>query len=46
VVINEAIEIAKKFCTSESSSFINGVLDRLGKELRPSNASSIAAPKA
>lgn len=35
VAINEAIEIAKKFGTGESSRFINGVLDRIHKELRP-----------
>jgi N utilization substance protein B len=35
VVINEAIEIAKKFGTKESSRFINGILDRIHKELRP-----------
>ncbi len=34
VVINEAIEIAKKFGTSDSSRFINGILDRIHKELR------------
>ena len=34
VAINEAIEIAKKFGTQESSRFINGVLDRVHKELR------------
>ena len=34
VAINEAIEIAKKFGTRESSRFINGVLDRVYKELR------------
>jgi len=34
VAINEAIEIAKKFGTKESSRFINGVLDRIHKELR------------
>ncbi len=34
VVINEAIEIAKKFGTEESSRFINGILDRVHKELR------------
>ena len=32
VVINEAIEIAKKFSTEESASFINGILDRIAKE--------------
>ena len=35
VVINEALEIAKKFSTQESSRFINGILDRVHKELRP-----------
>lgn len=33
VTINEAIEIAKKFSSAESASFINGVLDRLAKEV-------------
>jgi transcription antitermination factor NusB len=37
VAINEAIEIAKKFGTSESSRFINGVLDRIHRELRPAS---------
>jgi N utilization substance protein B len=37
VVINEAIEIAKKYGTSESSRFINGILDRIHRELRPSS---------
>ena len=37
VAINEAIEIAKKFGTGESSRFINGVLDRIHKELRPAS---------
>ena len=34
VAINEAIEIAKKFGTRESGRFINGILDRVHKELR------------
>jgi N utilization substance protein B len=37
VAINEAIEIAKKFGTRESSRFINGILDRIHKELRPAS---------
>ena len=37
VAINEAIEIAKKFGTAESSRFINGVLDRIRRELRPAS---------
>lgn len=31
VVINETLEIAKKFSTTESSSFINGILDAIAK---------------
>ena len=37
-VINEAIEIAKKFGTTESSRFINGVLDRILREQRATPA--------
>ena len=33
VVINEAIEIARKFSAPESVQFINGVLDSVGKEI-------------
>ncbi len=33
VVINEALEIARKFSSSESVNFINGVLDSVAKEL-------------
>ncbi|MFQ5898301.1 MAG: transcription antitermination factor NusB [Candidatus Methylomirabilia bacterium] len=35
VAINEALEVAKKFSTQESSRFINGILDRIRRELRP-----------
>jgi N utilization substance protein B len=31
VAINEAIEIAKKFGTQESASFVNGILDRIAE---------------
>ena len=34
VVINEAIELAKKFSTEKSSAFVNGVLDAILKKLR------------
>jgi len=33
VVINEAIEIARRYSSPESVTFINGVLDSVGKEL-------------
>ena len=35
VVINEALEIAKKFSTDESTRFVNGLLDRVRRELCP-----------
>ena len=31
VVMNEAIEISKKFSTEDSASFINGILDKIQK---------------
>lgn len=34
VALNEAIEIAKKFGTENSGSFINGILDHVAKEVR------------
>ncbi len=41
VIINEALEIAKKFSTEDSAKFINGVLDGIQKALkdRPSDGS-------
>jgi N utilization substance protein B len=32
VTINEYIEIAKKFSTEDSGSFVNGILDRISRE--------------
>ena len=40
VVINEALEIARKFSSPESVQFINGVLDSVGKELESSRSQS------
>ena len=37
VVINEALEIARKFSSPESVHFVNGVLDSVGKELESRN---------
>ncbi|MBI4455876.1 MAG: transcription antitermination factor NusB [Acidobacteria bacterium] len=33
VVINEAIEVARKFSSDESTQFVNGILDGIRKEL-------------
>lgn len=35
VAINEAIELAKEYCSEQSPSFINGVLDKLAKRITP-----------
>lgn len=37
VVINEALEIARRFSTPESVQFINGVLDSVGRQLEASD---------
>ena len=34
VVINEAIELAKRFGTTESPAFVNGILDRVAAKVR------------
>lgn len=35
VAINEAVELAKMFGAAESHKFINGLLDRVGPQVRP-----------
>ena len=40
VVINEALEIARKFSSPESVNFLNGVLDSVARELEKAVASS------
>jgi N utilization substance protein B len=39
VIINEALEIARKFSSPESVHFVNGVLDSVGKELEAKTSS-------
>jgi len=38
VSINEAVDLAKCFSCTESGRFVNGILDRARKELRPGDA--------
>jgi N utilization substance protein B len=38
VVVSEAVDLAKRFGADQSFRFINGVLDRLARELRPGEA--------
>ena len=40
VVINEALEIARKYSSPESVHFVNGVLDSIGKELDSAKVSA------
>ena len=35
VVINEAVELAKKYSTEQSGAFVNGILDTIYGETRP-----------
>jgi N utilization substance protein B len=43
VVINEAIELAKKYGGADGHKFINGVLDRLAVKLRPEEVAAMRA---
>lgn len=40
VVLNEAIELAKSYGGTDGHKFVNGVLDKLGPELRPNEIAS------
>ena len=47
VSINEAIEIAKRFSSEESGRFVNGILDRVRKDLlRPARQAAGGGPAA
>lgn len=39
VILDEAVEIARRFGREESGRFVNGVLDRVARELRPGELS-------
>lgn len=43
VAINEALEIARRFSTSESTQFINGILDAIKRDLDTQAGPEIAA---
>ena len=40
VVINEALEVAKKYSTIDSAPFINGILDKIATEVLPASSGS------
>lgn len=33
VAINEAVELAKKYCNEKAAPFINGVLSKIGQDM-------------
>ena len=43
IVINEAIEIAKRYSGQESATFVNGILDAVRKQLKPGPAARAEA---
>jgi N utilization substance protein B len=44
VVLDEAVELAKRFGESDSAAFVNGVLDALWRRLRPDEAGRTGEP--
>jgi len=42
VIIDEAVELAKKFSTTESASFVNGVLDQISKRYRTDSSTELS----
>ena len=48
VVMNECVELAKKFSSEDAGSFVNGILDAVHKEAAPKSADAVpvAAEKA
>ena len=48
VVINEAVELAKSFGGTDGHKYVNGVLDKLARSLRPDDAGNVntASPRA
>ncbi|MEO7674413.1 MAG: transcription antitermination factor NusB [Pyrinomonadaceae bacterium] len=45
VVINEALEIARRFSTFEATQFINGILDAIKLDLEKAGGAEIAKPQ-
>src|SRR5580658_3847689 len=46
VVLDECIDLAKTYGGEDSASFVNGVLDRLARQLRPAEGMRALPPKA
>jgi putative hydrolase of the HAD superfamily len=44
VVLNEAVELASRFSTDDSGRFVNGLLARIAREVRPDHATGAETP--
>jgi transcription antitermination protein NusB len=44
VIINEALELARKFSTFEATQFVNGILDGIKQDVEKSDADSSSEP--
>jgi N utilization substance protein B len=44
VIINEALEIARRFSTFEATQFINGILDAIKQDLEKNPAENSESP--
>jgi transcription antitermination protein NusB len=45
VAINEAVELAKSFGGTDGHKYVNGVLDKTARDLRPLEVSAVRAPR-
>lgn len=46
ILVNEAVDLAKFFSETKSGKFVNGVLDKLAKDLRSPKAETFTPPEA
>jgi len=44
VVLDEAIELAKRYGSEESPSFVNGILDKVASDINAANNETVATP--
>ena len=44
VAVNEAVELAKQFCSEQSPAFINGVLDKIARQFITATQSRLSSP--
>jgi N utilization substance protein B len=44
IILNEAVELAKRYSSDEAGAFVNGLLDKLRTKLRPETANAEPSP--